>query len=414
MDMSQYPIAPTTMGTSTTQYTGFHTRPVTAASTYSVADAAHPAGDCSQCHSGTAYFSGAAKPTGHIPTTLTCSTCHIVAGDYSVAGLASLTILHTGITTGCITCHTAGTGKGPFAGCTTVATCTSPPPVTYQPKVMPLLAGGSPTSPSSSTHVPAAGVACELCHASVTAFSGMNMKSNTAAHVAVGSVTCITCHEGTPKYVWYGVTMKTEPVGHQGRKAGQDCIPCHNKSYSQFSGGAARVRPLMRGAAGTISQRFLPGIGLNAGLLAGDTSVFSHAGVTPGQCVTCHNGQVASGLPPVHKQTRMSCDSCHRTTAWLPAQFSHQGVLQGQCLTCHNSVTASGRPAGHFVTGRSCDSCHKTVAWLPVSYTHVSPLYQAPAGNPNCVSCHVTNGEIIPRQMRGNNRPRPVPVHTGP
>jgi hypothetical protein len=405
------------MGTSTTQYTGFHTRPVAAKSTYSVADSAHPAGDCSQCHTGTAYFTGAAKPTGHMPTTLTCTTCHIVAGDYSVAGLASNTILHTGITSGCIACHTAGTGKGPFAGCTTAATCTSPPPLSYQPMVMPLLAGSSPTAPSASTHVPAAGVACELCHSPsvFTNFSGMNMKGNTAAHVAVGTVVCITCHEGTPAYKWYGVSISTKPVGHEKRVAGEDCIACHTKSYSKWSGaGAARVRPLMRGAAGTVSQRFLPGAGLTTGLPTGDTSVFSHAGVTPGQCQTCHNGQLATGLPPVHPQTRMSCDNCHRTTAWRPAQFSHQGVLYGQCQTCHNGVAASGRPAGHFVTTRSCDTCHKTVVWVPVSYNHVSPLYQAQAGNPSCVTCHVTNGEIIPRQMRGNNRPRPVPVHTGP
>jgi hypothetical protein len=419
MSMDQYAIAPKVMGTSTTQYTGFHTRPVTAASTYSVADAAHPTtGDCSQCHTGTNFFSGAAKPTGHIPTTLTCTVCHSkTAGDYSVAGLTDNTTLHTGISTGCITCHTAGTGKGPFAGCATQAACASPPPLTYQPKMMPLLAGTLPTAPSASTHVPAEGIACEKCHSPTvfTNFSGMNMKGNTPAHVAVGAATCITCHEGgPPAYKWYGVTIVTRAVGHEKRKAGQDCIACHSKVYTKWSGAAARVRPMMRGSAGTVSQRFLPGIGLTAGLLEGDTSVFSHAGVEPGQCLTCHNGQIASGLPPVHKQTRMSCDNCHRTTAWKPAQFTHQGVLQGQCLTCHNSVVASGRPAGHFVSMRSCDSCHRTVAWVPVSYTHVSPLYQAQPGNTNCVACHVTNGEIIPRQMRGNNRPRPVPVHTGP
>jgi hypothetical protein len=416
MSMSQYPIAPSVMTTGA-NYTGFHSRPVTAASTFSVADAAHPTtGDCSTCHTGTAYFSGAAKPNGHIPTTLSCATCHIQAGDYSVAGLATNAILHTGISTGCITCHTAGTGKGPFAGCTTQAACTSPPPLSYQPKMMPLLAGSTPTSPSASTHVPAEGIACEKCHSPTvfTNFSGMNMKGNTPAHVAVGSVVCITCHEGTPAYKWYGVTIVTRAVGHEKRKAGEDCISCHTKSYSKWSGAAARVRPLMRGAAGTISQRFLPGAGLTAGVLGGDSSVFSHAGVTGGQCQTCHNGQLATGLPPVHTQTRLSCDNCHRTTAWKPAQFSHQGVLQGQCLTCHNNVAASGRPAGHFVTTRSCDTCHKTVAWVPVAYTHVSPLYQVQPGSSSCVACHVTNGEIIPRQMRGNNRPRPVPVHTGP
>jgi hypothetical protein len=414
MSMSKYPISPATL-TAGVNYYGFHSRPVTAASTYSVADAAHPTtGDCSQCHSGTDYFSAAAKPTGHIPTTGACVTCHTKGSDYSVAGLASNTILHTGITSGCISCHTAGTGKGPFAGCTTQAACTSPVSLSYQPKMMPLLAGGLPTTASASTHIPAAGIPCETCHSATKLdnFSGMAMANNTTAHQAVSGV-CITCHEGG--YKWYGCSPTTKNVGHEGRKAGQDCISCHTKQYNKWNKpNAARVRPLMRGAAGTVNQRFMPGVGVTGGLLAGDSSVYSHAGVTPGQCKTCHNGQVATGLPPVHTQTRLSCDNCHRTTAWKPAQFTHQGVVQGQCQTCHNSVVASGRPAGHFVTTRSCDTCHKTVAWVPVSYDHISPSYQAQPGTSNCVNCHVTNGEIIPRQMRGNNRPRPVPVHTGP
>ena len=422
MSMNVYPIAPTVMGTAATQYTGFHTRPVTAASTFSVADPAHPTGDCSQCHSGTDYFSGAAKPTGHIPTTLACATCHIVAGDYSIAGLASNTVLHTGISTGCISCHTAGTGAGPFAGCTTQATCASPVAVTYQPKVMPLAAGGSATAPSPSTHIPAAGIACEKCHAPAvfTTFANTVMKGSSTMHTAVATTTptCIGCHEGTPLFSWYGATatsttpLVTRAVGHQGRKTGQDCISCHSKSYTKFTGAAARVRPVMRAAANGMNQSFLPGVGLTSGL--DGAGPFSHSGVAPGQCQSCHNGQLAKGVPAKHLQTPMSCDSCHRTTAWKPAQFSHQGVLPGQCQSCHNAAAATGKPAGHFVTARSCDACHRNVAWVPVLYSHVSPLYQPQADKGSCLSCHVTNGELIPRQMRGNNRPKPVPVHTGP
>ena len=417
MGMSVYPISPTTLS-ATAQYIGFHSRPVATASTYSVADAAHPAtGDCSQCHSGVNYFAGGVKPAGHMPTTGACATCHIVAGDYSVAGLASNTVLHTGITSGCITCHTAGAGAGPFAGCTTQAACASLPPVTYQPKVMPLVAGGSPTAPSSSTHVPAVGVACEACHsASVfTSFVGMNMKGNTNAHVAVQTAdpTCITCHEGG--YKWYGVTnLVTASVGHHSRKAGQDCVSCHTKVYTKFSGAAARVRPIMRGALNTINQRVMPDASFGLSVLSGEEQPFSHAGVLPGQCQTCHNGQAAVGMPARHLQTRLSCDNCHRSTAWKPAQFSHQGVVPSQCQTCHNSVVAGGKSGGHFVTTRSCDTCHRTVAWLPVSYAHMSPLYQPQPDKSTCVSCHVINGEIIPRQMRGNNRPKPIPVRPAP
>ncbi len=67
MGVNAYPITPTVL-TSGAQYTGFHTRPVSAASSYGVADAAHPiTGDCAQCHAGSSYFSGVVLPVNHIP-----------------------------------------------------------------------------------------------------------------------------------------------------------------------------------------------------------------------------------------------------------------------------------------------------------------------------------------------------------
>jgi hypothetical protein len=411
MGMTAYTIAPTAVVTGA-QYTGFQTRPLSAASTYSVADAAHPTtGDCSQCHSGTNFFTGMVKPNGHIPATLTtCSTCHVVAGDFSIAGLtSSLPTLHTGITSNCIACHAAGTGYGPFAGCTTQGACASPPPITYQPKTPPLAAGGSPTAPSSATHVPAVGIACESCHSATvfTSFSGMNMRGNTTAHAAVAGATCESCHEYP--YAWFGVTIKTPgSTNHHGRRAAQDCISsgCHNRSYSQFS-NEARVRPVLRSAVAGANTRLLPDEAALPPL--GATNAFDHQGVLPGQCQTCHNGRAARGLPVRHLLTRASCDSCHRTTAWVPAQFSHLGVLPGQCQTCHNGSAATGKSSGHFVTARSCDACHRTIGWVPVDYSHVSPLFRAAPDKTTCLSCHVTNGEMIPRQLRGGPRPRPVP-----
>ncbi|MGI9133639.1 MAG: hypothetical protein ACR2I0_06810, partial [Rhodoferax sp.] len=180
MGVDQYPIAPKVM-TAGASYTGFQTRPYVTAGTYSVADAAHPStGDCSLCHSSTTVFTSAGKPAGHIPTTITtCSTCHLTPGDYSyaVGSLASNAILHTGISSGCIACHSAGSNAGPFAGCATQASCAAPPPIGYQPKMMPLAAGGSPTAPSTATHVPSGSIACEGCHSKTnfTSFAGTQL-----------------------------------------------------------------------------------------------------------------------------------------------------------------------------------------------------------------------------------------------
>jgi hypothetical protein len=187
---------------------------------------------------------------------------------------------------------------------------------------------------------------------------------------------------------------------------------------SKFDRGLLRPVPpiVMRAAVNNATRRLLPqeiGGDIAAGGAA-RTAGFDHRGVAPGQCLTCHNGRAAKGLPTRHYATRVSCDSCHRTTAWRPAQFSHQGTFAGQCQACHNGVNASGRPGSHFVTVRACDSCHRTLAWTPVNYQHLSPAYRPQPDRLTCVSCHITNGEIIPRQLRSNPRVRPVPPGTGP
>jgi hypothetical protein len=108
---------------------------------------------------------------------------------------------------------------------------------------------------------------------------------------------------------------------------------------------------------------------------------FNHAGIVPGSCETCHNGSTATGKPARHVQTTSPCDTCHRTTAWIPASFNHTGVTPGSCNTCHG-VTATGKPARHIQTTASCDQCHRTTAWLPASFNHtgVTPG--------SCNTCH--------------------------
>ncbi|WP_201492360.1 cytochrome c3 family protein [Rubrivivax sp. A210] len=427
MGMGNYPITPTVI-TSGAQYKGFQTRPRATAGTFNVLDAGHPAtGDCSQCHTGTSFFDGAAKPTGHIPTNGNCSTCHIVAGDFSVAGLASNTALHTGITANCRSCHVAGAGAGPFAGCATQAACRTPVPLTYQPKTMPLLAGGSPTAPSASTHIPVGNVACERCHSATnfTTFklAGTNpMRPNTAGGIAMhnavppATFTCMSCHERP--YTWFGVVIKTRDADHlakPARAAPHDCdeAGCHKVGASWSA--VLRPIPVRRAAVGNALPRLLPReiLGLPAPRAGAG---FDHRGVTVGQCQTCHNGQLAKARPAKHFGAKLSCDACHRTTAWTPAQFSHPAQVTGRCAACHNGVDASARPGTHFVTVRSCDSCHRPLAWQPVRYQHLSPAYLPLPDRPSCVSCHITNGEVIPRQLHGNPRVRPVPVpgRTGP
>ncbi len=71
--------------------------------------------DCSICHT-TANWNSTALPAGHMPNpgNQACTVCHTKApADYTTTTLAANAVLHTGITTGCITCHGAPNATPP-------------------------------------------------------------------------------------------------------------------------------------------------------------------------------------------------------------------------------------------------------------------------------------------------------------
>jgi hypothetical protein len=165
---------------------------------------------------------------------------------------------------------------------------------------------------------------------------------------------CQTCHlqgmfKGTPRqcevcHTQGSRTASTfKPNNHP-----QTAMPCNQCHVSQISWSGAR---------------------------------FDHLGIAPGSCAGCHNGVTATGKPSRHIFTTSSCDTCHRTTAWVPAGYNHAGVAPGTCTTCHG-VTATGKPGGHVATTLECDQCHSTRAWQPAGYNHTSAV---PG---QCTTCH--------------------------
>ncbi len=378
---------------------------------------------CATCHATGKSFFGitvVTPPATHIPTTAACEA--VPRRHASSPTSAGGTMNHAGISTGCATCH--ATGKS-FYGVTVV----TPP----------------------ATHIPSGGAACESCHAPAkfTNFGGTAMN-----HTPVAGTPCATCHESGKS--WYGVTIVTLPsTGHIPNPSSLDCGGCHTSTTSfktwtmnhtgittncsschggQFPGvrskprdhppttadcsqchntssfdGGSRVTAAKstesatalaprRDAAPTPPQaRANAGIPATPGNAEPRARGAIHAAVMPGGCASCHNGSSAPGRPARHLATLASCDSCHRTTAWIPANFTHTGVATGTCATCHNGSGATAKPASHFVTSRSCDSCHRTTAWRPVQpYQHLSPGY--PANHPTgvtCKDCHAGNSELV-------------------
>ncbi|HEX9139622.1 MAG TPA: cytochrome c3 family protein, partial [Steroidobacteraceae bacterium] len=324
---------------------------------------------CSICHT-TTNWNSTALPAGHMPNPASqaCSLCHTTApADYSTATLAANAILHTGITSGCITCHGGPAGALTFYN-------------NFTPKSAVL----------SPVHIPTSTTPCEDCHTATvfTAFSGTTMSSakHTSMFTVIGK-SCDACHNAvTPPLSFYGVNnLTTRPSNHSsGSKLTNDCSSCHGTNNwddaAQKKVGPAKVVP--GSVIGTVAPA-PPATGSPLlvpvrGPVAPVRSI-SHAGVTA-SCVSCHNGTLATGKGPNHIASNNQCENCHTTIAWLPARFDHQGV-NGACASCHNGVVASGKPLQHMVTSQDCGACHSTIAWLPVRFNH-----QGISGT--CQSCH--------------------------
>jgi hypothetical protein len=215
---------------------------------------------------------------------------------------------------------------------------------------------------------------CHTATAPATAVSGgfsFAMKGNATAHgVVVSGANCDTCHE--LGLAWYldatGGKMRLRPNGHH---TGQDCgnSGCHKGQYNGFNAAAAAA-----------AKRPTSGLTMKiAGGTAGTGAVAPTSGLTT---------RVPIGAAPVP----------------ATGPYSHMGVVPGSCATCHApGGGATIKPNAHFLTARACDVCHRrTTSWTPVSYDHLSPRYRPQAGIVRCIDCHTTNTEMV---IPGLSRP---------
>ncbi|MDP9013480.1 MAG: hypothetical protein M3O41_12650, partial [Pseudomonadota bacterium] len=348
-------------------------------------------GDCSGCHN-TANWVSNTLPANHMPNpgNQACGTCHIAIPTYTT--LAAKAVLHTGISSGCITCHGAPNVAAPiFAN------------------------SFSPKAASSVAHIPSGATPCEDCHSNTTftSFGGASMSSakHTLMFGYVSATNCDACHEiGKSFYGVNNLTVRPDPGHHKG----QDCSgsSCHNTN--NWGGGSTKKKAAAtastRSTIGTVVSA--PGTAQNSATAATGTTTrgigtagtsllrrendaatlraasvgpgtrtapLSHAGIT-GNCVGCHNGVLAAGKGATHIAANSSCENCHTTLAWLPARFEHRGVT-ASCASCHNGVSAPGKPARHVQSFQDCGACHGTISWSAATFSHLGITA-------TCQSCH--------------------------
>lgn len=324
--------------------------------------------NCASCHNGAyAAVNAKAKPVTHIPTTLQCDSCH------TTTAWLPTSFAHTGVAPGtCATCHNGTSARGKTnTHIPTTASCD----VCHRNYV-----AFAPANMShSGTTGPVATANCSTCHSG--AYVAINAQAKTATHIAT-TAQCDTCHTNAAATLsWATATFNhataSPPVADR-------CSTCHNGTTALGKSGTHIP---------TTSQC---DVCHRSGFTAFAPATMNHASTTgpvaARNCATCHSGAYISVNAQIksatHIPTTQSCDVCHGTTAWTPTTFTHAGVAPGTCTTCHNTTYATGKPTLHIPTTLQCDSCHRMgVAWLPV----ITPWPHTGVVTGSCATCHISS-----------------------
>lgn len=329
--------------------------------------------DCASCHtSGLRHArSNTVKPPRHIPTQMSCDSCH------NAQSFAGARFNHAGVVPGtCASCHNGMTARGKTPG-----------------------------------HI-VTQASCDSCHKSTTAWSGARM-DHSGFTIATN---CASCHNGS---------MATGKPANHIPVAATNCAACHATTGWQPTRFNHTQLVVANQCSICHSGAFPPARGkpntpVHAGVTACDSChrstsnwlavQFAHSpanAVGTGTCDTCHNGSTAKGKPPTHIPVTTGlarCDSCHRSqTSFATAvTMNHSVVATSTCKSCHNgnyttqgTVGALAKPGNHIpelqlLNGASmdCNACHVgTASWASVRMNHNASLG---GGAGWCKSCHAT------------------------
>jgi Cytochrome c7 and related cytochrome c len=360
--------------------------------------ASQATGDCSLCHNTTTWTAPTNLPNGHmpIPGTQTCSVCHVgtlTANPASYAQMASIPVLHTGITSGCAQCHGGATAL-----------------TFYNNNDNPLSAASL-----SPPHIPAfTGEDCSACHTANYAAGGFGpMNMTPATHAGVGA-TCKSCHEAGLNFYMGAANPKLQgrPTDHTGTMAAPaDCSLCHTTANWNSTALPAGHMPNPGNQACNTCHTAAP----TTYATMASVQVL-HTGISGG-CAQCHgvtqltfynnndNPKSAVLTPPhIPILAGADCGACH-TSNFVTGGFGPMNMTQAThssvtttCNTCHEkglsfymgaaNPALQGRPADHtsgaMVTG-DCSQCHTTANW---NSTALPAGHMPNPGNQGCSVCH--------------------------
>jgi hypothetical protein len=376
---------------------------------------------CSTCHDAGKTYVGVVTKSNpaitHITTTAACNICH--TSTVSPGGFATWTMSHTGITTGCATCHASGLSFQNTSGRALVTLTTGP-----------------------GNHIPVGTTACENCHSSTvtpggfttwtmshTGFStgcaschatGLSFKNtsgtplvtlSTTTHVPVGSLACESCHKatGTNPGNFDSSTYWTMGTAGHALVSGTTCATCHNDGTA-FT-GVVKQNSIIPHIATTAACDTCHTSSNTSGFANFLGATGAHASnPIPSQgasCLACHSGGTAGGFGtgggknmianhvPIASLDCVACHTYTSFTTWTAATV-HTKVIGTTCATCHDAgktyvgvVTKSNPVITHIATTIACDSCH-TSTTSPGGFKTWTMNHAANSNTTACATCHAS------------------------
>jgi hypothetical protein len=248
-------------------------------------------------------------------------------------------------------------------------------------------------------HAGAFGTACAVCH-SPEAWKPAKFNHDLAAFKLAGkhvNVACETCHvnnvyKGTPT-ACYACHQKDDE--HNG-SFGTTCETCHNAAdwdKATFDHNLSAFKLDGEHANVTCEKCHVNNVfkGTPTACYACHQKDDKHNGSFGTECSGCHTTASWKGATFDHSRTnfplngghaRVQCEQCHKG-----------GVFTGISITC---VSCHADPAFHAgALGTQCESCHNTTAWVPARFNlaHPEPRVEEGGsgirhGGATCRQCH--------------------------
>jgi NMD protein affecting ribosome stability and mRNA decay len=343
----------------------------------------------------------------------TCESCHTTIGwspanfDHSKSGFP-LTGLHTVPPRACLDCHINNNYNLPQTAC--VGCHLKDFQSTNNPNHV---QGDLPQT-------------CEMCH-TTSGWSPANFDHSKSGFPLTGLHTvppraCADCHVNNN----YNITQTT-------------CVSCHLKDFQNTNNpnhaqqGFPQTCEVCHSTSGWSPAQFdhsksgfpLTGLHTVPPRTCADCHINNNYNLTQTTCVSCHLKDFQNTNNPNHAQQGFpqTCEICHSTSGWSPAQFDHSksgfpltglhtvpprtcadchinnnyNLTQTACVSCHLKDFQNTNNPNHAQQGfpQTCEICHTTSGWSPANFDHsksgfpLTGLHTVPPRT--CADCHINN-----------------------